>query len=215
MLDRSAIILAGDSSAKFEGDKGTLDLNGKPLISHVVDVSNDLADEVIVVVNSQKRADLYAEVLSPEIKFVVNDYELKGELAGVLAGFEAAKGEYSTLLPFDSPFVSPEVMNLLFDCCIGKAADIPRSTDMECNPLHAVYHTKQALQAAKEALAENETDVQAMVERLRGVRYMSLMVIEQLDPDLKTFFRVKTSFDLKKAAVMGKPRKTAKTRKRY
>ena len=36
------------------------------------------------------------------------------------------------------------------------------------------------------------------------------MVIEQLDPDLKTFFRVKTTFDLKKAEVMGKKGKLIK-----
>ena len=187
-------------------------LNGKPLISHVVNAVSGLVDEVIVVVCSQERADLYAKVLSPDVRFVVNDYESKGTLVGALAGFEAAKGDYSALLPFDSPFVSQEVMSLLFDCCIGKAAVIPRSTDMECQPLHAVYHTKQALQAAEEALAENEFDVQAMVDRLRGVRYMSLMVIEQLDPDLKTFFTVRTPFELKQAAVMGKTRKTSKTK---
>ena len=212
-MDRSAIILAGGSSAKFEGDKGISELNGKPLISHVVNAVSGLVDEVIVVVSSQERADLYATALSPDVRFVVNDYELKGTLVGALAGFEAAKGEYSALLPFDSPFVSSEVMSLLLDCSVGKAAVIPRSTDMECQPLHAVYHTKQALQAAEEALAENEFDVQAMVDRLRGVRYMSLMVIEQLDPDLKTFFSVRTPFELKQAAVMGKPRKTAKTKR--
>ena len=213
-MDRSAIILAGGSSAKFECDKGISELNGKPLIRHVVDAVSGLVDEVIVVTSSQKRADLYAEVLSPDVKFVVNDYESKGGLVGALAGFEAAEGEYSALLPFDSPFVSKEVMSLLFDCAVGKAAVIPRSTDMECKPLHAVYHTKQALQAAKEALAENEFDVEAMVDGLRGVRYMSLMVIEQLDPDLKTFFTVKTPFELKKAAVMGKPRKTSKIKEK-
>ena len=56
--------------------------------------------------------------------------------------------------------------------------------------------------------------MQAMVERLHGVRYISMMVIEQLDPDLKTFFTVNTSFDLKKAAVMGKPRKTSKIKEK-
>jgi molybdopterin-guanine dinucleotide biosynthesis protein A len=106
-------------------------------------------------------------------------------------------------------------MSLLFDCCVGRAAVIPRSTDMECEPLHAVYHTKQALQAAKDAIAENELEVQAMVERLHGVRYMSTMVIEQLDPDLKTFFTVNTPLDLRKATVMDKPRKTSKTKPNY
>ncbi len=156
--------------------------------------------------------DLYEKVVSSKVSFIVYDFESEGLLAGAVAGFEAAQGEYSALLPFDSPFVSQEVMSLLFDCAIGKAAVIPRSTDLECQPLHAVYNTKQALQAAKEALAENEFDLQAMVDKLRGVRYMSIMVIEQLDPDLKTFFTVKSTFDLKKAEVMGKPRKTSKTK---
>jgi molybdopterin-guanine dinucleotide biosynthesis protein A len=210
-LDRSAVILAGGSSAKSMGDKGLLDLHGKPLINHVVDAVKSLVDEIIVVISSQERADSYGKVVSSEVRFIIKDYESEGLLAGAAAGFEAAQGEYSALLPFDSPFVSQEVMSLLFDCAIGKAAVIPRTTDLECQPLHAVYHTKQALQAAKEALKENEVDLQAMIEKLRGVRYMSMMVIEQLDPDLKTFFIVKSTFDLKKAEVMRKTRKTFKT----
>jgi len=211
-LDRSAIILAGGSSAGFNGDKGVAELNGKPLISHVVKAVEGLVDEVIVVTDTQERADTYAKVLASKVRFAVNSSEVKGLLAEAITGFEASSGEYSALLPFDSPFVSPEVMSLLFDCCVGKAADIPRSSDMVCEPLHAVYHTKQALEAAKDALEENNLDLQTMVDKLRGVRYMSMMVIEQLDPDFKTFFRVNTAFELKKAAVMGKPRKTSKTK---
>ena len=210
MLDRSAIILAGGSSTRFSCDKGILELNGKPLLNHVVDAVKGLVEEVIVVTSSQDRADAYAKLVSPKVKFVVDVCESKGPLVGAMTGFEAANGEYSALLPFDSPFVSQEVLSLLFDCCIGKAAAVPRWTNQEIEPLHAVYHTKQALQAAKEALAENELDMQAMVERLCGVRYVSTMVIEQLDPDLKTFFYVNTPLDLKKAVVMFKPRKTSK-----
>lgn len=209
-MDRSAIILAGGSSTRFSGDKGILELNGKPLLNYVVDAVKGLVEEVIVVTSSQDRADVYAKLVSPKVKFVVDVCESKGPLVGAMTGFEAANGEYSALLPFDSPFVSQEVLSLLFDCCIGKAAAVPRWTNQEIEPLHAVYHTKQALQAAKEALAENELDVQAMVERLCGVRYVSTMVMEQLDPDLKTFFYVGTPLDLKKAAVMFKPRKTSK-----
>ena len=132
--------------------------------------------------------------------------ESKGPLVGALTGFEAANGEYSSLLPFDSPFVCREVLSLLFELCVGKAAVVPRWTNMEIEPLHAVYQTKQALEAAKEALAENKLDMRAMVEKLRGVRYVSTLVIEQLDPDLRTFFNINTPLDLKKAMVMSKPR---------
>jgi molybdenum cofactor guanylyltransferase len=214
-LERSAIILAGGSSNGSNCDKGGLELDGKPLLTHVVDAITDLVGEVIVVTSSQEFVDEYAKLVSSEVRFVVDVCESGGPLVGALTGFEAANGEYSALLRFDSPFVSKEVLSLFFDCCIGKVAVIPRWTNMDVDPLHAVYHTKQALKAAKEALAENEFDIQAMVEKLRGVRYISTMVIEQLDPDLKTFFNVNTPLDLKKAAVMLKPRKTSKKKSTF
>jgi len=214
LLDKSAIILAGGSSTRFNTDKGVLELDGKPLLSYVIDAVEGLVEEIIVVTNTQARADTYAKLVSEEVRFAVDIRESKGPLIGALTGFEEANGEYSVLLPFDSPFVSKEVLSLLFDCCIGKAAAVPRWTNQDIEPLHAVYNTKQALIATEEALAENELDVQAIVERLRGVRYISTMVIEQLDPDFKTFFNINTPLDLKKAAVMGKPRKTSKDKKR-
>jgi molybdopterin-guanine dinucleotide biosynthesis protein A len=213
LLDRSAIILAGDLSAKFRGDKGFESLHGKPLIKYVFDAISGLVDEVIVVTTSQEQVDLYGKVLSVNTKFVINQEQSEGHLAQAAKGFEAAEGEYTALLPYDSPFVSSEVMSLLFDCAPGKAAVIPRTTDMLCEPLHAIYHTKQALEAAEDALADGEVDLEPMVDRLRGIRFMSMLVITQLDPDLKTFFRVRTTFDLKKAEVMGKERKTSKTKK--
>jgi molybdenum cofactor guanylyltransferase len=201
-MDRSVIILAGGSSKGFSGDKGALDLAGKPLLRHVVDAVKGLADEVVVVTNTQERADLYAKIVPSWVRFAVDSCESKGPLAGALTGFEAAQGEYSLLLPFDSPFVSREVVSLLFDCCIGKSAAIPRWTDQQIEPLQAVYHTKKALAAAKKALAQGGFDLDALVDELLGVRYISTLVIEQIDPDLKSFFNVNTPLDLRKAAAI-------------
>jgi molybdopterin-guanine dinucleotide biosynthesis protein A len=205
-LDRSAIILAGGSSNRFNMDKGVLQLDGKPLLNHVVDAVKGLVDEIIVVTSSQERVNAYSKIVSSNVRFAVDVGELKRPLVGALTGFEAANGEYSLLLPFDSPFVSREVVSLLFDLCIGKAAVVPRWTNMEIEPLHAVYHANQALEKAKEAVAENRFDMGTMVERLRGVRYVSTLVIEQLDPDLRTFFNINTPLDLKKAMALNKPK---------
>jgi len=212
-LNRSAIILASGFSRGFTSDKGILEVGGKPLLNHVIDAVEGLVEEVIVVTSSQEQADSYSKLISNEkVRFAVDVCESKGPLVGALTGFEQANGEYSALLRFDNPFISTEVLSLLFDCSIGKAATVPRWTDQEIEPLHSVYNTKQALQATKEALAEDGSDIQTMVEKLCGVRYISTMVIEQLDPDFKTFFYVNTPLDLRKAAVMGKPRKTSKTK---
>lgn len=209
-LERSAIILAGGMSKEFD-ENTVLELEGKPLLSYVVEAVQDIAEQVIVVTDNQEVADAYQKVL-PTADFVVNKSDLKGPLAEAVAGFEAAEGEYSLVLPSGSPFVSPELIQLLFELCIGKSAVVPRWTNQECEPLHAVYCTKTALEAAKPLLDEGIDDMVTLVEKLRGVRYLSTMVIEQLDPDYRSFFTVTTPVALKKAIAMAKPQPKGKVK---
>jgi len=208
-MDKSAVILAGGISAEAVSE-----LEGKPLLNYVIDSIGGLVDEIIVVVDSQECADAYAKVVDPDIKFVVNQGSSESPLLEALTGFEAAKGEYSLVLPAGSPFVNPALLSLLFELCVGKAAVVPRWTNQECEPLHAVYCTEMAIKASKAVLAEGKLDMESMVERLRGVRYLSTMVIEQLDPDFRSFFRVTTPADLRKASAMSKPKAPRKQKKR-
>ena len=210
MVDRSAIVLAGGFSSRFGQDKGVLELNNKPLIKHVVDAVSAVVDEIIVVTNSQDRAAKYAKIVGPHVKFAIDIDEAKGPLVGALTGFEFASQKYSLLLPSDTPFVSREVVELLFELCYKRSAVIPRWPNQQIEPLHAVYHTQTALEAAKQAVSEGKLNVRAMIEGMRGVRYVSTLVIQELDPELKTFFNVNTPLDLKRAAVMANPRKTKK-----
>jgi len=202
-MDRSAIILAVDSQSKFYEDRALLKLDNKPLLNHVVDAIKGVVGEVLVVTASKEQSDIYSKIVSSaNVQFAVSDGEPHGDLAGVLTGFETTRGDYSLVLPFDAPFVSKDVTSLLFELSIGKSAVIPRWPDCKIEPLHAVYHTGQACEAAKKALVAGEAGADAVAGCLRGVRYVSTMVVEQLDPDFRTFFRVNTVLDLKKAAAM-------------
>jgi molybdopterin-guanine dinucleotide biosynthesis protein A len=209
-VDRSAIVLAGGFSRRFGQDKGVLELGGKPLIRCVTDVVGSLVDEVVVVTNSRERVVRYSEVIGG-VRFVVDVCESRSPLIGALTGFGVARGEYSLLLPFDTPFVSGEVVSLLFELCQGRAAVIPRWPNGYIEPLHAVYRTGLALEAAEGAVAEGRLQVRALIERLRGVRYVSTLVVRQLDPELLTFFNVNTPADLEKAVALVKQSK----RKRF
>jgi molybdopterin-guanine dinucleotide biosynthesis protein A len=206
-VDRSAIVLAGGFSSRFGQDKGVLELADKPLIKHVVDAVSSVVDETLVVANSQERVTQYTKVMAEGVHFVVDVCESRSPLIGALTGFEVAHGKYSLLLPFDTPFVSKEVVSLLFELCLNRAAAIPRWPNENIEPLHAVYQTKAAFEAARSAVAEGKLNMRAMIEKLRGVRYISTLVIQQLDPDLRTFFNINTPVDLKKAAVLAKPKK--------
>lgn len=204
-MDRSAIVLAGGVSSRFGQDKGILKIANKPLIKYVIDAVNPVVDETIVVTNSQDRITEYAKVVATDVRFAIDSCESKGPLIGALTGFGSAHGKYALLLPFDTPFVSIEVVSLLFELCLGKAAAIPRWPNEQIEPLHAVYQTKLALEAAQSAVSEGKLTMRAMIEKLRGVRYVSTLVIQQLDPDLRAFFNINTPLDLKKAIAMVKP----------
>ena len=206
-MDKSAIVLTNDSSSMFEQDKGCLLLADKPLIRHVVDAVRRYVDEVVVVARSKEQIAAYNRLLPNDVLFV-EVCDVDTALVGALAGFDAACGKYSLLVSFDMPFVSGDVVSLLFDLCGGKAAVVPRWTDGQIESLHSVYQKKMALETARCAVDEGALDMQAMIDRLRGVRFVSTLVLQQLDPDCKTFFTVNSPLDLKKATFMLKPKRS-------
>jgi len=198
-LKNSALILAGGLSKRFGQEKGLIELAGKPLILHVLDRVSKIVEETVVVVSSETQKETFERLLGHRASLVVDRYKAQGPLVGALAGFEGAHGEYSLLLPCDTPFVSSQIMRFLLDLCINKTAVIPRWPSGYIEPLQAAYHTKSALTAAKTTLEEGKLDLQSMIARLRGVRYVSTMVLRQMDTKLLTFFNVNTFGDLKKA----------------
>jgi molybdopterin-guanine dinucleotide biosynthesis protein A len=203
-VKKSAIVLAGGISSRFGLDKGILRLDKKPLIEYVVSAIEPIVDETIVVTNSSERAEHYAKYISAEVKFAFDLSNVRSPLIGAYSGFRTARGEYSLLLPFDTPFVSTGVILLLFDLCHNKTAVIPRWPNCHIEPLHSIYKTEPALRASGTAIDEGKLNMRAMIEKLQGVRYVSTMVIRQLDPKLRTFFNINTPSDLKEAASVVK-----------
>jgi molybdopterin-guanine dinucleotide biosynthesis protein A len=193
------VILAGGFSRRFGQDKGLIDLAGKPLILHVADRISKVVNEPLVVVNSSVQKQKFESLLSHKANVVVDKHNAQSPLVGALTGFESAKGEYSLLLPCDTPFISTQIAQFLLDTCLNKGAVIPRWPNGYIEPLQAVYHTKLALTAAKKALEQGKLDLRSMIARLRGVRYISTVILRQVDPKLLTFFNINTLRDLKKA----------------
>lgn len=195
-------MLAGGCSGRFGQDKGLLLLMNKPLVKHVLDAVENLAEERLVVVSSETQAANYQKIVGKNTRVLIDMGKIQAPLMGALTGFEAARGDYSLLLPCDVPFVSSDAARFLFDICMGKAAVVPRWPDGYIEPLQAVYHRESAVEASASALDSGELRMQAMIERLRGVRYVSSLVLQEIDPELRTFFNVNTQLDLKKAEGM-------------
>jgi molybdopterin-guanine dinucleotide biosynthesis protein A len=206
LLSRSAIILAGGLSTRFGQDKGLLQLAGKPLVRHVLNAVDNIVDENIVVVSCREDVGKYLKAIDACAMIAVDKTNVHSPLAGALTGFEEADEEYSLLLPCDTPFASRDILSLLLELCPGRNACVPRWPNGYVEPLQAVYRTEPALEASRFALCAGKLDVQAMLDGLQCVRYVSTLVLKQLDPELKTFFNINTPLDLMRAEQMlGRP----------
>jgi len=198
-LDRTAVILAGGFSSRFGRDKGLLQLVHKPLVKHVLDAVSPIVDEKMVIVSSPDQAENYKRILGPKVNVHVDVEDKRTPLVGALTGFKEACGKYALLLSCDVPFISRDVGSLLFELSFERNAVIPRWPNCYIEPLQAVYCTKPAYEAAENALGEGKLNMRAMIDKLRHVRYVSTLVLQQLDPELRTFFNINTPLDLKRA----------------
>lgn len=205
-MENSAIVLAGGSSSRIGEDKGLVELSNKPLITHVLEKTENLVNEKMVVVRSKVQAEKYARVLDSNVHVVIDKVEIHSPLAGAITGLESCSGEYSLLLSCDTPLVSRDVLKLLLELCITKNAAIPRWPNCYIEPLQAAYCSKAALRAANDSLCASNLKLQGMIDKLRNVRYISTLVLQQLNPDLTTFFNVNTVSDLKRATALLKSR---------
>jgi len=199
MKKRTGIILAGGAAERFGCDKGLLELDGKPLVLHVFDKIKDQVDEVVLMVGSAEQKRKYSNLFPAETRIQIDFEKETCPLIGALTGFSYATGEHSVLLPCDTPFISKDVIELLFEAASNVNGTIPRWPNGYIEPLQAVYHTKSALSAAKRAFMNGERTMRSMISLLRPIRYLSTIVLREIDSDLLTFFNVNTLRDLERA----------------
>lgn len=203
VVGRTAIILAGDYSEIFKCDRGLIHLANKPMIAHVVNRIQSIVDEIIVCLKDDSQINLYSQVL-PKGSIVIADDKKFPEcpLRGAYTGLLNASGGYSVILSCDTPFISEKIVDLLFNISVGTNAAIPRWPNDHIEPLQAVYKTDAALKAARKSLEEGNYAMRSMIALLKNVRYVSTLVIKEIDSKMYTFMKINTPLDLKRAEAL-------------
>ena len=196
------IILAGGRSSRLGEDKGTTILAGKSLVRHVYDRIAGIVDEKIIVVRDTQQAANYRRILPDTDNLVVDSFSPSSALAGMITGFSHATGKYSIVLPCDSPLISPQLVDYLFEQAIGSDAAVPRWPYGYIEPLHSVYKVSSSLENGKHILADGKNDFRSLIETLRSVLFVPIGSLGSLAPGLKTFFNVNSPEDLEEARRM-------------
>lgn len=199
----SALILAGGEGKRLGyKEKALIDINGRPLISFVIEALEKAVDELIISVRDKAQGELF-EAYS-HYKLAYDSHKNTGPLAGILSGLEACESEYCFVAACDMPFINEKVVKLLFKKCENYEAAIPRWEDGFLEPLHAVYKVKPMIRETKIAIKKGENIILAPVFKL-NVNYIEISEIKKIDPELRTFMNINTYEDIQSIKCTQKP----------
>ena len=194
---RSVIMLCGGRSRRMGKDKGSILLRGKPMILHVLDVVQEVADEIILVLRDENQIKSYTKILKDEIdvlKIVTDKSKDQGPLMGILTGLSNIKSKQGQILPCDSPFISKEFILKMFKTMEESDFDaiVPIWDDGHLEPLHSIY--KKNSQTNIEKLIKNgKRNVNSLINSLN----VKVVDVEELDPTGQSFQNMNTIKDLK------------------
>ncbi len=201
----SAIILAGGKSRRMGRDKAFLELDGKPLIAHVIQRVAQVCDEIIIVAND-------ALAYAPFGLRVISDvYPGKGSLGGIYSGLQAARTPLVLAVACDMPFLNEALLRYLISLAPRADVIVPRARDLSSNvlrdtqrlrplakeinlhPMHAVY-SKRCLEPIHAQIRANDLRLIGFYERVQ-VRVVEPDEIDQFDPHHLSFFNANTPED--------------------
>jgi len=127
--DITAVVLAGGRARRMGGeDKGLIEVAGKPMIAHAIDVLRPQTAEVIV--NANRNADTYRAITGCR---VIADRVggFAGPLAGMASALEASVTRLLLTAPCDSPLVTAELGPRLHAAMVRDDAEIAVAHDGE------------------------------------------------------------------------------------
>ena len=166
------------------------------LMEYVLDSVWTVADEILVIFDKDPSLSLI-ETIAPFGVKVAIDRDGNSVLSRIVAGFRASRSENCLVVPSSAPFIKPNVVFHLFESVRGFDASVPRWKNGKLEPLLAVYSRNAFLKAATHARSRV---LSSLLDNLYAVSYVDIeKFLEPLDPDLNSFFRVKSKNDLRKA----------------
>ncbi|HHH83727.1 MAG TPA: molybdenum cofactor guanylyltransferase [Chloroflexi bacterium] len=190
----SIAVQAGGRSSRMGNDKALIPLAGRPLIEHVLERIQGLADDLLITTNRPESLRYLG------LRLVSDAEPGGGALQGLRTALTHAQGSDVLAIACDMPFVPRPLLEHMI--AHRGLADIivPRRGD-HFEPLLAIYRREFCLPAVEAALAQGE---QRMVSFYAGLRVLAVEGEElaQLDPDGQAFFNINTQQDLVRAEAM-------------
>jgi len=158
MTDVSSFITAGGLSSRMGTDKAWLELDGHPLIEHVIAAVAPLTNNITIIANQPE----YKRLGYP----VVGDTNVAiGPLEAIRTALSNAATSRVILVACDLPFVTTELFRFILKTSEGHYATVPVGPDGKLEPLCAVYH-REALPAVNDLIKDGQRKIRLVFDRV-------------------------------------------------
>jgi molybdenum cofactor guanylyltransferase len=189
--DITGIVLAGGMGRRMGGvDKGLVELDGTPMVAHVL---ARLAPQVgSLIINANQNRDRYAQFGYPVIADAVGGFA--GPLAGLHAGMTVAETPFVITVPCDSPFLPLDLAARLANALAGAAVQlaVARTFD-QAHPVFALVKS--------DVLPHLATFLEGGGRKM-DAWYATLRVVEvPFDNEERAFRNINTADELAAAAT--------------
>ena len=172
---KSCIILCGGQSRRMGQDKGSMIIQDKPMIKHILSTLNHHIDEAIIVLNDKSRVDRYSEFInsndySYQITFLEDKIKNKGPLPGIMTGLGKINSNYALVLPCDSPYVSEKYIETIFSQIdVNYQAIVPYHDETNrlktSEPLHSIYK-KEIISDIEKLVNDDILHIKGLIEKI-------------------------------------------------
>jgi molybdopterin-guanine dinucleotide biosynthesis protein A len=184
------IILAGGESRRMGADKTFLEVNGRPMIEHILAVFSGLFERTIIVTNAPDRYRSYG------VEIVGDVLDVRGPLTGIYSGLRRSAEEYNFVAGCDMPFLNAGLIAYMGEIAAGHDAVVPMAGGL-LEPLHAVYRTG-ILPVIEAQIRKEDRRIRGMFDRIR-VRYVTEEEIVRFDPQKRSLRNLNTPEEYKEA----------------
>ena len=122
----TGIILAGGRARRMGGiDKGLIDLDGEPMVSHVIRRFQPQVGSIIISANRNLRE--YSKWATRVVGDKVGEYD--GPLAGMASAVSLADTEFAATVPCDSPMLCADLVSRMYRLCTACNAEVAVAHD--------------------------------------------------------------------------------------
>ena len=172
---KSCIVLCGGQSRRMGRDKGSMIIHDKPMIKHILSTLNHNINEAIIVLNDKERIGKYKKFIDTKdytytITFAEDKIKNKGPMPGIMTGLEKITGNYALILPCDSPYVTQNYIQTIFNEIDKDYQAIVPYHDAEnklktSEPLHSIYN-KNIISLINDLIDEDTLHIKGLIEKI-------------------------------------------------